>query len=348
MKISIIVPVYNTEEHILRNCLESLLSQTLSDIEVLVVDDGSGLPCASICDEYSENYPYIKAIHTKNQGVSAARNTGISLASGKYLMFVDADDWLDADAAAKYFTYAEAHQLDILLSGCTLVEHEQYTASYVAKDMLFTPQSKAKLQQTILDNNPKYLRMWPMSPWAKLFRADFIHTNRLAFMPGLKRMQDNLFCLEALEQTDRVGYLAYGGYYYRQTENSVCHKFNPDYRRICEPVLMHFKEFALNSTKETAMLRAYYVKGIVILISEYTKLYYLHPDNPLSGKELYKKYKHLCQSEPYQEIIHLVQTLDCHCAYRVFCFVLKRGWYHLLWLLLLLQKTKTQLHLCCD
>lgn len=343
MKVSIIVPVYNMEEQLLRKCLDSLLAQTLPDIEILVVDDGSAAPCAAICDEYSENYPYIKAIHTENQGVSAARNTGMAVANGEYLMFVDADDWVDAEAAAKYYFYASKHELDIMLSGCTLVEQGRCTASYVMEDMLFTPQHKLQLQQTILNNNPKYLRMWPMSPWAKLFRADFIHAHKLAFTAGLKRMQDNLFCLQALEQTDRVGYLAYGGYYYRQTDDSICHKFTPDYRNVFEPVLEHFKDFAMHSVACTSMLKAYYVKGIVILISEYTKLYYLHPDNPQPYKELYKEYKHLCQSHPYQDIICHVQVLECHCAYRVFSLMLKRGWYHILWLLLILQKKKSQL-----
>lgn len=343
MKVSIIVPVYNTEEQILRKCLDSLLSQTLPDIEILVVDDGSAAPCAAICDEYSENYPYIKAIHTENQGVSAARNTGMAVANGEYLMFVDADDWLDAEAAVKYYDFAKTHELDILLSGCMLVEQGRCTAAYAIDDKLFTPHGKLELQQTILNNNPEYLRMWPMSPCAKLFRADFIYAHAFTFVVGLKRMQDNLFCLQVLEQADKVGYLAYGGYYYRQNDNSVCHKFNPDYRNVCEPALMHFKDFALNSTEQTSMLRAYYVKGLVILISEYTRLYYLHPDNPHRWYTLCREYKYMCRSEPYHTIIQQVNTKDCYRAYQVFCFVLKRKCYLLLWLLLFLQKKKSQL-----
>lgn len=344
MKVSIIVPVYNTEEHILRKCLDSLVSQTLPDIEILIVDDGSASLCAAVCDEYSGNFPYIKTVHTENRGVSAARNTGISLACGEYLMFVDADDWLAADTAAQYYAYAQMHQLDIMLSGCKIVEKEHCKASHMEEDMLFTHQSKLGLQQTILDNNPAYLRMWPMSPWAKLFRTAFVRTQGLAFTVGLKRMQDNLFCLQALDKTDTVGYLAYDGYYYRQTDNSVCHKYSPDYRHIFEPVLNHFKHFAASSAVPVMMTRAYYVKGVIILISEYTKLYYMHPDNPQSWQDLCHEYKALCLNEPYHEIIQHVYVRDCHCAYRIFCFVLKKGWYRLLWLLLFLQKKKSKLY----
>lgn len=343
MKISIIVPVYNTEEHILRECLNSLVSQTLPDIEIIVVDDGSDSLCAAVCDEYSGNCYYVKAIHIENQGVSAARNKGISLARGKYLMFVDADDWLEADVAAQYYAYAQLHQLDILLSGCTLFDQEICTPSFVKESRVFTPHAKKELQRAILDNNPAYFQMWPMSPWAKLFRTDFVRAHRLAFTVGLKRMQDNLFCLQALECTDRVGYLACAGYYYRQTAISVCHRFNPDYRRIFESVLVQFKDFAESASDSHLFMRAYYVKGIIILITEYPQLYYLHPDNPQTWKALCQEYRQLCQGAPYAEIIKHVRVMDCYCAYRLFCFVLKRGWYSLLWLLLGLQKKKSQL-----
>lgn len=343
MKVSIIVPVYNTEEHILRKCLNSLVSQTLSDMEILIVDDGSASLCAAVCDEYSGNFPYTKTVHTENQGVSAARNTGISLACGEYLMFVDADDWLEADTVKRYYAYAQIHQLDIVLSGCALVGQERDRASFAKQSRLFTPQTKRELQRAILDNNPEYLQMWPMSPWAKLFRAEFVHAHRLAFAVGLKRMQDNLFCLQALECTERVGYLACAGYYYRQTDSSVCHKFNPDYRQIFESVLAQFKHFAESTSVPALFMRSYYVKGIIILITEYPQLYYLHPDNPQNRKALCREYMHLCQSKPYAEIIRQVRVMDCHCAYRVFCFVLKRGWYRIAWSLLILQRKKSQL-----
>lgn len=344
MKVSIIVPIYNTAETILRQCLDSLIAQTLSEIEILLIDDGSGISCATLCDEYAYNHSCVRTMHTPNNGVSAARNTGITLAQGDYLMFVDADDWLDVDTAARYYAYAQAHQLDILLSGCTIVNQKQTMASHVAKDQLFTPQTKAELQRTILDNNPKYLRMWPMSPWAKLFRTEFIHAHQLSFLLGLKRMQDNLFCIQALEHTNRVGYFAYTGYFYRQSSSSACHKFNPDYRQIFETALMHFKHFAENSVTPSLAINAYYVKGIIVLITEYPQLYYFHPENTKSWRRLCREYKHLCQSDPYLEIINQVRIMDCHRAYRIFCFVLKRGWYHFLWLLLYLQKKKAQLH----
>ena len=95
-QISVIVPVYNVQRY-LRRCVDSILSQTFSNLEVILVDDGSPDRCGAICDEYAAADPRVKVIHKPNGGLSSARNAGIEAAAGEYLAFVDSDDWLDAD-----------------------------------------------------------------------------------------------------------------------------------------------------------------------------------------------------------------------------------------------------------
>ena len=91
-QVSIIVPVYQIEKYI-RKCIESIQSQTFSDFELILVDDGSKDASASICDEYAKKDNRIKVIHKKNEGVASARNEGIKLSKGKYVCFIDGDDW---------------------------------------------------------------------------------------------------------------------------------------------------------------------------------------------------------------------------------------------------------------
>ena len=96
-KVSIIVPIYNVEQY-LRRCIDSLLAQTYTNIEIVLVDDGSPDNCGDICDEYAQTDTRIKVIHKKNCGLSAARNSGIEAVSGEWVTFIDSDDWLETDA----------------------------------------------------------------------------------------------------------------------------------------------------------------------------------------------------------------------------------------------------------
>ena len=94
--ISIIIPVYKTEPY-LRKCVDSVLAQTYTNLEVILVDDGSPDDCGKICDEYAAKDSRVKVIHKENGGLSSARNCGLDVATGKYIGFVDSDDWIDPD-----------------------------------------------------------------------------------------------------------------------------------------------------------------------------------------------------------------------------------------------------------
>lgn len=113
--VSVIVPVYHVEPY-LRCCLDSLCNQSLSDIEVILVDDASPDSCGAICEEYAANHAHFKALHQpENKGLSAARNLGIKHATGRYLMFVDSDDWVHEDFCKEAYEYAESHQADLVM-----------------------------------------------------------------------------------------------------------------------------------------------------------------------------------------------------------------------------------------
>src|SRR5207253_2318057 len=106
--VSIIVPVYNNEKY-LSECLDSLINQTLKDIEIILVNDGSNDNSLLICYEFGKIDGRIKVIDKPNGGVSSARNTGLKLASGKYVGFVDSDDWIESDMYEKMYSAAERH-----------------------------------------------------------------------------------------------------------------------------------------------------------------------------------------------------------------------------------------------
>ena len=113
MKLSIIVPIYNVAPY-LRKCVDSLLAQDISDYELILVDDGSPDECPQICDQYAERYSNIKVIHQANAGLSAARNTGIAVAKGEYICFVDSDDYWEDNVLGTLMEQVEQEQLDVL------------------------------------------------------------------------------------------------------------------------------------------------------------------------------------------------------------------------------------------
>lgn len=129
--ISIIVPVYNAEKYI-RRCINSIINQTYTNFELILIDDGSSDKSSNICDEYAACDGRIKVIHTENKGVSSARNTGLNVANGAYIGFVDSDDWLESDMYEFLLENAENYKADI--SCCnyyvngdkeTIIEHQQ-------------------------------------------------------------------------------------------------------------------------------------------------------------------------------------------------------------------------------
>ena len=119
--LSVIVPVYNVEAF-LPVCIDSILTQTLQDLELILIDDGSPDRCGAICDEYAVTDPRVKVIHQKNSGVSAARNAGLKVASGAYIGFVDPDDWIAPEMFASLLMAAQEHHAQIAVCGFTFCD----------------------------------------------------------------------------------------------------------------------------------------------------------------------------------------------------------------------------------
>lgn len=114
--VSIIVPIYNVEKY-LRQCLDSIVKQTLENIEIILINDGSTDSCGKICDEYALKDKRIKVVHKKNAGLGAAYNTGLDLATGEYIGFVESDDWIESDMYEELYKKAKENQVDVCLSG---------------------------------------------------------------------------------------------------------------------------------------------------------------------------------------------------------------------------------------
>lgn len=172
-RLSVVVPVYNVEKY-LNQCIDSILEQTFSDFELILVDDGSKDRSGMICDQYAEADARVIVIHTENRGVVTARKTGVNMAKGEYTVFVDSDDWLDQDFYRCMFDAAEGANPDILISG------RLKRLAGCVKTTTFQPgyYGAAELQGTIFpcmmyDLSTEQYQISP-SLWDKLFRTELL------------------------------------------------------------------------------------------------------------------------------------------------------------------------------
>ena len=144
-KLSVIVPVYNTEKY-LRECIDSILAQTFTDFELILADDGSTDQSGSICDEYAQKDNRIIVAHQKNAGVTAARKRGVNIASGEYVTFVDSDDWIDRDAYFRIWSALEENNAEV---GVFAMVAEKDSPAVIRNYVGEGSFSKEMLQQTV-------------------------------------------------------------------------------------------------------------------------------------------------------------------------------------------------------
>lgn len=204
--VSIIVPVYNAGYYLPR-CLKSLITQTYKDIEIILVDDGSKDKSASICDKFAKKDKRITVIHKENAGVSVARNTGLNIAKGKWVSFVDADDWLSHNAISKLVERIETTKTDYCFGKVKNI--------YELSTALMGDFVSAKLCLDNYDDKLFILKNIPFGPWSKLFRLDIIRENKIYFEKEIKLNEDTIFNLEYLKHCKSVS-----------IENSVCYYYN--------------------------------------------------------------------------------------------------------------------------
>lgn len=211
--ISVIVPVYKVERF-LPQCVDSILAQTLSDIEVILVDDGSPDRCPAICDEYALKDRRVQVIHQKNGGLSAARNAGIERANGEYLCFIDSDDWISPEYCKRLLDAAISTGAD--MAACRTVRFSKM------QDISFHGvawQGKIETMGFADFLWRQMNRQVEVGVWNRLYHRSIFKT--LRFMPG-RLHEDIVFAGDLLSlKACRAAYLDLPLYFYRQREDSI-------------------------------------------------------------------------------------------------------------------------------
>ncbi len=207
--ISVVVPVFNVAPY-LRRCIDSLLSQTFRDFELILVDDGSTDGSSGICDEYNNKDTHVRALHYNNSGVSVARNRGIEAARGEYISFVDADDWveegfLQAFADEIELRKAEDAAVDMVVQGYW--NHEGEVVQWHSS----LHRNEHEIYSQLYDMEQKRLLGYV---WNKVFRRAVIEEHHVRFSPDIPIGEDFVFSMAFLSHATSMAVVPYVGYHY--------------------------------------------------------------------------------------------------------------------------------------
>lgn len=312
---SVIIPVYNTARDYLEPCLNSLINQTFADIEIILVDDGSKEPCAQLLDEYAQTDDRIRVIHQQNQGVSAARNNGIQAARADWLLFVDADDWVELNTCETLKEHLEETDCDIL----------QFNAvrEYADRQVNMNHGLEAgRLYDTSDVDTREFLYRKVMNvpgnacvfyySCDKVIKRAFLMEHDLRYPVGVPKSEDKVFFLGCYEKLRKLCYVDYTLYHYRMNSASAVHRYNDKADANCSQLASLLMEIAQRMDRELGEKKNQpgydrisrdcnrFIFGI---LSDVLFLKYFHPDNPAGRMVRAAEAEAFLNSEPFRTVI---------------------------------------------
>ena len=222
VEISVILPVYNSENYI-KECLDSLLSQTFTDIEILCIDDGSTDGSLNILKDIEKTDSRITVITQENMGVAKTRNNGLNLVKGNYVYFMDSDDCLDKNAFKKLHDNITSNRSDFCIMKVIFVNgSEEYKFPAFDIDKEFDKVNFNDFTFTYRDVKSHVLNDL-FAPWLKLYSAEFLKSNDDFTFPEIKSYSDAPFHVKTMLNASRISFVPEYLYYYRENDDSLVH-----------------------------------------------------------------------------------------------------------------------------
>lgn len=296
VNISVIIPVYKTPIVYLRACLESLVTQTMRDCEFIVVSDGAPEEECSLCEEFAVKDSRFKFFRKEHAGVSVARNFGIKKSSGKYIAFVDADDWISNDILEKAWHISVQHDCDICFWNCIISkDNYSYAIKYKHPDKtLLSPQDIRIVKENLFFISQKQFLLF-VYPVCKLYKATLIQDVR--FLESLEIGEDRIFNLEIIDDALKIVYLNINGYFYRQINSSATKKYRSN---AFETLCRYIQEMARlsNGKYESDISDEIFFKFDESLATDF-----FHPQNPYPLSHNLQRIQKIFYSADFQEKI---------------------------------------------
>lgn len=308
-KISVIIPVYNADKY-LNYCIDSILAQTFVDFELLLINDGSNDKSEIICNEYAQIDSRVRVFHKKNEGVSSARNLGLSEALGEWITFVDADDYLCKDSLESLLNGASA---DLIVGGFSRIY------KYSGRIELFYPEDRKINLKNDLDYFGKMIGIYLTTPWCKFFKNSIIRNNKLKFNKDLFYGEDTDFVFRYVLQIDSIQFVSKQVYCYCDNENAFV-KYVLDafhFRMLMDSTCRNFellgkKTGLVVSELQYMFLRDYsylYLRGVLNIQNRI---------DFIKEAKAYKMEKCICFTDSFKYKAIIIMINNCPCIAYLF------------------------------
>lgn len=331
IKVSVIVPVYNVEKYLSR-CVDSIINQTLKEIEIILVDDGSPDQSPQICDEYALKDERIQVIHKLNNGVSSARNAGLKVAQGDYIFFVDSDDWLELDGLQLLYDKAIEYDVDFVRSRA--IRTGWPGLEYNAPCMLETPReieggyyNQERITKEIFSKliATSQLTMGAItSVWGSLYRRQFVIENELFFCEKINVAEDLKFNADLVRKTNSFYYIDTACvYHYFYNTTSISKSFRKERWESCQYIIQLFEKDFSNNSKYDFSLQLNYLRWFCIFLALGERHYLL-------DKNERKKYcKKIIQSPIVKNTQYLFGQYDVSIKQKILMLMIKCNFYQI-------------------
>lgn len=315
-KVTVIVPVYMAEAY-LYSCVDSLLSQTMKDFEVLLIDDGSSDNSGKICDEYAGKDSRIRVFHKENGGVSSARNVGLDEARAEWITFVDSDDKVLPGYLLNMFCHIEVG-VDLVVSYAKLIGESSYLEEQYPSRLI----TDANFDVMFYENKMS----WHTSPWGKLYRSSIIQNNKIRFCKGMHIGEDALFLYTYMMNANKIFITSNTDYcYYYEHQGGLTKRINSlqsemlSYKNIYDITTKLIKEKNIRDERalnELYWLRASYVRRVL------NSLYYNQIDRKarldvIANIDVDSYIKSMGKCSAKEQILKCLLILKCYRAYDI-------------------------------
>ncbi len=290
--ISCIVAIYNVEKY-LDECIRSLVDQDYSNVEIILIDDGSTDGSSDICRKYAEKDERIKYIRQDNGGANAARNRGLEVSSGDWIFWCDGDDYVRNDI----FTGIEDHLTEdndlVIFSSVHVKDGKESVVAGCCDKVVIERDDFSLLRLVTLDRflpvkyNYKYFDA--VSIWNKCYRKSFLKENELRFIPGMPKLQDLTFNLCVYEVADRAVYINHPGYCYRYNSESVTNKYQSGFSKKADIIIEWIYNYSKKYLADAEYYKAYCGR-VLSLIRTAAAIDYFNKNNNASYKSRKKDF----------------------------------------------------------